>query len=76
MPIAAALGCDPSALPLSQSTIHRVRKQARQEHAEATRSVFAPEYPLVLHWDGKILPVIFSAGDIDRLHVLVSGDGV
>ena len=76
VPIAAALGYNPSALPLSRSTIHRVRKKARIEHAGVVRSEYAPEYPLVLHWDGKILPKIFGEGNVDRLPVLVSGDGV
>ena len=35
-----------------------------------------PGYPLVLCWDGKILPEIFGAGDVNRLPSLVSGDGI
>jgi len=31
--------------------------------------------PIVVHWDGKILPEIFGQGKVDRLPVLVSGDG-
>lgn len=75
-PLAAALGHDPSSLPLSRSTIHRVRKKARKDHAEASKAEFAPEYPLVIHWDGKILPEIAGMGKVDRLPVLVSGDGM
>ena len=36
---------------------------------------FHPDYPLVVHWDGKILPDILGLGEVDRLLVLVSGDG-
>jgi len=32
-------------------------------------------YPLVVHWDGKILPKIFGQGKVDRFPILVSGDG-
>jgi hypothetical protein len=73
---AAALGCDPSTLPLSRSTMQRVRKKARKEHAESTSAEFAPDFPLVVHWDGKILPEISGLGEVDRLPVLVSGDGI
>ena len=74
--IASALGCDPSTMPLSRSTIRRPRAKARKEHAETIRSEFAADHPLVLHWDGKILPEIFGAGNVDRLPVLVTEDGV
>jgi len=30
---------------------------------------------LVVHWDGKILPKIFGKGKVDRLPILVSGEG-
>ena len=48
------------------------------EYAEFIKSEFVPDYPLVglLHWDEKILPEIFGEGNVDRLPVLVSGDGV
>lgn len=39
-------------------------------------SEFVPDFSLLLHWDGKILPEIFGVGDVDRLPVLVSGDGL
>jgi hypothetical protein len=29
-----------------------------------------------IHWDGKILPEIFGAGNVNCLPVLVSDDGV
>ena len=32
-------------------------------------------YPLVVHWDGKILPKIFGQGKVDRFPILVSSDG-
>ena len=37
---------------------------------------FEPTCPLVIHWNGKILPEIFGEGSVDRLPVLVSGDGM
>ena len=52
-----------------------MRKKAQLEHAELTKQGFAPKYPLVVHWDVKILPEICGYGEVDRLPVLVSGDG-
>ena len=37
---------------------------------------FEPTCALVIHWDGKIRPSIFGEGSVDRLPVLVSGDGM
>ena len=76
VPIISALGCDPTSLPISRSTIRRVRKKTRKDYAESTRGEFLPEYPLVLHWDSKILPQIVGCGEVHRLPVLVSGDGM
>ena len=36
---------------------------------------YNPSYPLVVHWDGKILPKIFGQGKVDHFPILVSGDG-
>ncbi|KAF0708425.1 Uncharacterized protein FWK35_00031509, partial [Aphis craccivora] len=37
---------------------------------------FKPDCPLTVHWDGKILPDITGKDNVDRLPILVSGDGV
>ena len=76
VPLAAAMGHDPSSFPLSRSTIRRKRMKGRVEQDEAVRAEFHPECSLVIHWDGKILPEIVGAGHVDRLPVLVSGEGV
>jgi len=62
VPIAVALGHDPSSLPLSRSTIHRMRQKTQKEFAEATLMEYKPSCPIVVHWDGKILPEIFGQG--------------
>lgn len=76
IPVAAALGCDPASVSLSRSTVRRMRKNARKEHTESVRADFSPNCPLVVHWDGKILPEIDGVGKVDRLPVLVSGEDV
>lgn len=75
IPLSAALGCNPASLSISRSTIRRARKKARQEFNENLNETFKPSYPLVIHWDGKILPDITSNKKVDRLPILVSGNG-
>jgi len=75
VPVATALGHDPSSLPLSRSTSHRIRKKIRKECAEAALLEYNPCYPVVVHWNGKILTEIFGQGKVDRLPLLISGDG-
>jgi hypothetical protein len=75
VPLTVALGHNPSSLSISRSTIQRRRKEARKEHAINTKNTFTPKYPLVVHWDGKILPFVVGHGKVERLPVLVSGDG-
>ncbi|KAI8442258.1 hypothetical protein MSG28_005828 [Choristoneura fumiferana] len=74
IPLAAALGQDPASLPISRSTIRRARKKARIEFNAYIRESFEPNYPLVVHWDGKILPDVLESKKVDRLPVLVSGN--
>lgn len=74
IPLAAAFGQDPASLSISRSTIRRSRKKARTEFNAHIRESFAPNYPLVVHWDGKILLDIVENKKVDRLPVLVSGN--
>ncbi|GBM77262.1 hypothetical protein AVEN_109488-1 [Araneus ventricosus] len=36
---------------------------------------FKPDYPLVFHWDGKLLPESFGLGKVEQLPAYVSGNG-
>ncbi|XP_022825785.1 uncharacterized protein LOC111355908 [Spodoptera litura] len=74
IPLSAALGCNPASLSISRSTIRRARKKARQEFNENLNETFKPSYPLVIHWDGKILPDITGNKKVDRLPILISGN--
>lgn len=73
-PLAAAAGCNPASLPLSRSTIRRERKKARTDFYSNIKETFGPTYPLVIHWDGKILPHLTTNKNIKRLSILVSGN--
>lgn len=72
IPIAAALGNDPAALPLSRSSVKRKRKEARQNSSIDIKSKLDIKEPIVVHWDSKIMPDILGSQKIDRLPVLVS----
>ena len=65
---ATSLGHDINDLTLSVSTIHRARKENRKKLAEIDK-------PLVVHWDGKLLPDITNVvhEKVDHLAILVTG---
>ena len=64
--VAKALGHPLDDLTLSRSTIRRSRMASRKQVAEAEKCSFLTEFPLLLHWDGKLLPDIAGAKEIGR----------
>src|SRR5215469_5304380 len=73
---AKALGYDLNEVSVSSSTMYRARLSHRKDIAESYDSKeFCSGYPLVLHWDGKILKEIKQSREsVERIAVLVSGD--
>lgn len=61
IPIAAALGHDPAALPLSRSSVKIKRKEARQNFSIDIKSKLDIKEPIVVHWDSKIMPDILGS---------------
>jgi hypothetical protein len=53
-----------------------MRRTHRENIAKEIRKYFCPNVPLTVHWDGKMLPELMSKESVDRLAVLVSGEGV
>ena len=75
--VAKALGHPIEDLSLSRSTIRRSRMALRQQVSQAEKDSFMPECPLLLHWDGKLLPDIAGSKEtVDRIAVIVTGNGV
>ena len=70
------LGHDPAEFNVNRSSIRRERMKRRQKIAESLRAEFKPTVPLTIHWDGKLLEDISSKEIVDRLPILVSGQGV
>ncbi|GBM77536.1 hypothetical protein AVEN_55658-1 [Araneus ventricosus] len=75
VPIAAALGEVASSLSISHFTVHKVRKKDRSAFIDVVAKNYARKYPITIHWDSKILPDIMGIEIVDRLPVIVSGDG-
>ncbi|KAG0728657.1 hypothetical protein GWK47_003670 [Chionoecetes opilio] len=70
---AMSLGHDIKHITVSRSSIHRARVKNREEIVMSLS--FKPEVPLVLHWDGKLLPSLADGRSLEeRVAVLVSGE--
>lgn len=76
LPFVEELGANPEDLSLSASTISQQRRHHHQEKAAELKEKFAPDVPLTLHWDGKLIPSLTNEGVVDRLPILISGEGV
>lgn len=57
---AEALGHNTTDLVINKTSINRVRRTNRKEHAEAIKLAFKNTTPafLTVHWDGKLLPAL------------------
>jgi hypothetical protein len=53
-----------------------MRRTHWQNIAKEIRQDFQPKVALTVHWDGKILAELMSKESVDRLVVLVSGEGI
>jgi hypothetical protein len=73
---ARSLGHEVHNLALNRSSIRRLRQKHRQQRAKQIKEEFKVGVPLVIHWDGKLLPDLTGKEKVDRLPVIVSGEGV
>ena len=70
--VAQACGEHVKDLSLSRSTIRRARREAREVGASKDKESFSSDEPLLLHWDGKMLPHIGGKTDmVERIAILV-----
>ena len=75
-PLLQNLRHHPENFKVSYSTIRRKRMKHQKAIAEGLKINFQSNVPLTVHWDGKMLPDITRNEIVDRLPILVSGDGV
>lgn len=73
---AKSFGYDPCNVTLNKESVRLSRRQHREEITSEIRKTFLPETPLTVHWDGKLLPSLTGHENVDRLAVIVSGDGI
>lgn len=76
IPFASELGHDVRNLALSATSIRRQRVAHRKNMADEIKESFSPTVPLTLHWDGKLMSDLTGREIVDRLPILVSGDGM
>ena len=67
---------DVEKIAISRSSIRRLRQQHRTIEAKKLEEVFIAHYPLVVHWDEKLISELTDQQKKDRLQVLVSGKGI
>ena len=72
---AQSVGHNLSAIALYRESIRRARHELSEIAASEIQASFYPNCSLTVHWDGKRLPALMSKDLVDRLAVLVSGDG-
>lgn len=73
---AKSLGQNIDALALNRDSIRRQRIEHRIQRSANIKAEFHSNVPLVVHWDGKMIPDLIGKEKVDRLPVLVSGKGV
>lgn len=71
---ATTYGQNASGMSLSVSSIRRTRSKHRTQAAANVKSAFNRDGPLVIHFDGKLLPSIAGGpGKEDRVAIIVTG---
>ena len=73
---AHSLGHDVNNITISCSSIHRARSANREKNSKEIKASFSPQVPLTVHCDGKLLPDLTGQEKVDRLPVIVTGNGV
>ena len=72
--VAQAIGVELEDVALSRNTIQSARATTRQSVSAVQKAAFMCGNPLLLHWDGKLLPDITGSKElVDRVAILVTG---
>uniref|UniRef100_A0A2S2PCY9 Uncharacterized protein n=1 Tax=Schizaphis graminum TaxID=13262 RepID=A0A2S2PCY9_SCHGA len=71
-----SLGHNIQNFTLNRESIRQARREYREKIADEIKTSFVTTIPLTVHWDGKLLPDLTSKDKVDRLAVIVSGDGI
>ena len=74
VPLSSGLGSNVEELSLSASAIHRHQRIHREAKAPEIKES-SPTVPLNVRWDGKLMPALTNREVVERLPILVSGEG-
>ncbi|CAH0381404.1 unnamed protein product [Bemisia tabaci] len=66
---AKSLGCNIGEMALNEKSVRTARAKLRKSGAERILSSFSADVPLVVHWDGKLLPELTGRKKVDRLPI-------
>jgi len=73
---AESLGQDLCEVNVNRMSIHRHRKKNRSKSVSQLKQNFHVNGPITVHWDGKLMQALTGREHIDRLPVIVTGQGV
>lgn len=71
-----SVGSDPAEFNINRDSIRRERIKARATFVSSLHEKFSANIPLTVHWDGKLMADLTLSSQVDRLAILVSGQGV
>ena len=74
--IVKSIGLDATEYNINRSSISRGRQRNRTKFAKVIKRDFHVDTPLVVHWDGKLMEQLTKKQHVERLPILVSGEGV
>jgi len=72
---AHSLGHDVSEFNINRSSIRRHRQKHRMDAGVALKEELRGGCALIVHWDGKLMQDLTTKESVDRLPILVSGNG-
>lgn len=72
-----ALGHDPLHFVLNRTSIREVRMKLREKYGQDIQNNLDTSVMsgAVLHWDGKLLPSLSGKSKVERLPIIISGNG-
>ena len=71
-----SIGQDPKEYNINRTSIQRLPNLHQKSLAGTLKADFQTDCPLVVHWDGKLLRDLTTKQYVDRLPVIVTGNGV
>lgn len=76
IPAAISFGLNPGNMVINRESFRQSRQTNRKDKAAYIQEHFDPQTPLVLHWDGKLLPNAQLNKKVERVAVIVTGVGI